>query len=70
MGPAPDDTLASAMLRSLAYAEGPERLDEKLIEAINQRVRCLDEMKRRLEHGFVEGLERHGYGMAKINFSS
>ena len=50
------------MLRSLAYAEGPERLDEKLMAEVNQRVRCLDEMKGRLERGFTDGLKRHGYG--------
>ncbi len=39
--PAPDDSLAAAMLRSLAYGEGPERLDEKLIAATNNLIRCL-----------------------------
>lgn len=43
--PASDDTIAAAMLRSLAYGSGVERLDSKLMEAINVRVSCLSRMK-------------------------
>lgn len=60
--PAPDDTLASAILRSLAYGEGSERLDAKLMAAVNHRVACLDEMRMRSELAFEDGLTRSGYG--------
>lgn len=59
--PAPDDTLASAVLRSLAYGEGPERLDLKLIASVNQRVQCLAEMRSQLERDYENGLEKSGY---------
>lgn len=59
--PAPDDSLASAILRSLAYGEGPERLDLKLIASVNQRVQCLAEMRTKLERDFENGLVKSGY---------
>ncbi|MBS0126485.1 hypothetical protein [Thetidibacter halocola] len=59
--PAPDDTLASAILRSLAYGEGAERLDEKLMAAVNRRVRCLDEMRSKLERHYEDALANNGY---------
>ncbi|GAA6202931.1 hypothetical protein [Aquicoccus sp. SU-CL01552] len=63
--PAPDDTLASAILRSLAYGEGEERLDEKLMAAVNKRVRCLDEMRGQLERNYEDALANNGYNLGK-----
>lgn len=59
--PAPDGSLASAILRSLAYGTGEERLDNKIMAAINNRVGCLAEMKDRLSRQFEEALAQHGY---------
>lgn len=59
--PAPDDTLASAILRSLAYGKGAERLDAKLMAAVNERVRCLDEMRGQLERNYEDALAKNGY---------
>lgn len=59
--PAPDGSIASAILRSLAYGEGEQRLDSKIIAAVNNHVRCFKEMKERLAEQFKAALERHGY---------
>ena len=59
--PAPDGSLASAMLRSLAFGQGRERLDQKLLYAINERVDCFHQMKVDLSRKFEAGLEIHGY---------
>ncbi len=59
--PAPDRSLASAMLRSLALAKGAERLDQMLIRAVNLRVECLARMKDGLEQTFERGLIESGY---------
>lgn len=40
--PASDGSLASAIFRSLAYGKGAEHVDEKLIAATNNVVRCCD----------------------------
>lgn len=58
---APDGSLASAMLSSLARGEGEERLDNKIIASINSRVRCLTEMKERLSRQFDAELAKRGY---------
>lgn len=59
--PAPDRSLASAMLRSLSLAKGAERLDQMLIQAVNVRVECLARMKDGLEQTFERGLMESGY---------
>ena len=60
--PAPDGTLASAILRSLAYGEGDERLDMKLKQSVNARVACLRHMKDELARTYNASLAKHGYG--------
>jgi hypothetical protein len=60
--PAPEGSLAAAMMRSLAQGRGPERLDGLLAEAINARVACLSEMQEDLEQRFRSGLRESGYG--------
>ena len=59
--PAPDRSLAAAMLRSLSLAKGAERLDQMLIQAVNVRVECLARMKDGLERTFERGLLESGY---------
>lgn len=61
--PAPDGSLASAIFRSLAYGKGAERLDEKLLAAANNLVRCFADMKDGLAGDFDRALEEHGYGL-------
>lgn len=63
--PAPDNTLASAILRSLVYGEGEERLDAKLMAAVNQRVQCLDEMLGQLERNYENSLAKNGYNLGE-----
>jgi hypothetical protein len=60
--PAPDGTIASAILRSLAYGEGDERLDMKMKKAVNDRVACLRQMKDHLSQAYNASLAEHGYG--------
>ena len=60
--PAPEGSLAAALLRSLAYGEGPERLDRKLATAVDRHVECLEAMLRRVERGFERGMRDNGYG--------
>jgi hypothetical protein len=60
--PAPEGSLAAAMMRSLAHGRGPERLDTLLAEAIKARVACLSEMQEELEQRFRKGLRDSGYG--------
>ncbi len=61
--PAPDGSLAAAIFRSLAYGKGADRLDEKLIAATNNLVRCFVDMKEELSQDFGRALERSGYGV-------
>jgi hypothetical protein len=61
--PAPDGTLASAVLRSLAYGEGDERLDMKIKQSVNNRIACLRQMKNRLALAYNASLAKHGYGV-------
>lgn len=61
--PAPDGSLAAAIFRSLAYGKGAERLDEKLIAATNNLVRCFVDMKKGLSQDFDRALEGSGYGV-------
>ena len=61
--PAPDGTLASAILRSLAYGEGDERLDMKVKQSVNDRIACLRQMKDRLALAYNTSLAKHGYGV-------
>lgn len=59
--PAPDNSLASAIMRSIAYGQGSERLDEKLIASTNNLVACLRDMKGGLAQNFHASLVRAGY---------
>lgn len=59
--PAPEGSLAAAMMRSLAFGNGPERLDNLLREAIAARINCLSDLHERLERQFQEGMSQHGY---------
>jgi hypothetical protein len=59
--PAPDGSLASAILNSLAYGDGVERLDDKFISQVNNLVRCFRDMKDDLSRDFDEALQRRGY---------
>lgn len=59
--PAPDGSLAAAMLSSLAYGEGSERLDDKFIAQVNKMVRCFRDMKEGLADDFEDALAKHGY---------
>jgi hypothetical protein len=59
--PAPDGSLASAILRSIAHGEGAERLDERFIAAANNLVRCFRDMKEGLSQDFEKALARNGY---------
>ncbi|MGP6090001.1 hypothetical protein [Antarctobacter jejuensis] len=59
--PAPDGTLASAILAGLAYGEGPDRLDEKILAEVNNRVRCFRDMKQDLASSFDAALAARGY---------
>jgi hypothetical protein len=63
--PALDGSLASAILRSLAYGQGDERLDNKLVAVVNRHVACLRDMKSGLPRDFDQVLARHGYGYEK-----
>jgi len=58
---APDGSLAAAMLSSLAFGEGPERLDDKFIAQVNKMVRCFRDMKEELADDFEGALAQHGY---------
>ncbi|MCT8159365.1 hypothetical protein [Pseudoruegeria sp. SHC-113] len=58
---APDGSLAAAMLSSLAFGEGPERLDDKFIAQVNKMVRCFRDMKEGLAGDFEDALVKHGY---------
>lgn len=58
---AADGSLAAAILSSLAYGEGPERLDEKFIAQVNKMVRCFRDMKDELADDFDGALAQHGY---------
>lgn len=58
---APDGSLAAAMLSSLAFGEGPERLDDKFIAQVNRMVRCFRDMKEGLAGDFEDALVKHGY---------
>ena len=59
--PAPDGSLASAILRSLAYGDGGDRLDDKFIAGVNNLVRCFSDMKNGLSQGFDAALHQRGY---------
>lgn len=61
--PAPDGSLASAIFRSLAYGKDAERLDDKLIAASNNLVRCFADMRSGLSRDFDRVLDRSGYGV-------
>lgn len=58
---APDGSLAAAMLSSLAFGEGRERLDDKFIAQVNKMVRCFRDMKDELADDFDGALAQHGY---------
>jgi len=59
--PAPDGSLASAILRSLAYGDGSERLDDKFIAQVNNLVRCFRDMKGELSQEFDAALQKRDY---------
>jgi hypothetical protein len=59
--PAPDGSIASAILRGLAYGDG-DRLDGKIITEVNNLVRCFRDMKDELSQGYEQSLAQHGYG--------
>ncbi|MFY0690752.1 MAG: hypothetical protein JXR14_02380 [Paracoccaceae bacterium] len=58
---APDGSLAAAMLSSLAYGQGPERLDDKFIAQVNKLVRCFRDMSNELAEDFEGALAQRGY---------
>ncbi|MCR9140125.1 MAG: hypothetical protein NXI27_29335 [Alphaproteobacteria bacterium] len=57
----PDDTLASAIVRNLAYAVGATRLDEMLKYAVSERVAKLTESREKAERKLQQALKEHGY---------
>ncbi|TNE57498.1 MAG: hypothetical protein EP341_04025 [Sphingomonadales bacterium] len=59
--PAPDGSLASAILSSLAYGEGCDRFDEKIIAAANNMVGCFRDVKQEQTARFDQALSDRGY---------
>lgn len=58
--PAPDGSIISAIMRSFAYGEGEQRLDEKIISEVNNLVRCYQDMKEGLSDRFEAALAKQG----------
>ena len=62
VGSVPDRTLAAEIIRNLAYADGPDGLEEKLAAAVNLRVGLLDEMLATSADRLRQALSRKGLG--------